>query len=91
MCSPPPKVPNSRLDAEPAAFPDDLDEGVADEGVADDRVVASALDFRWRRRGVKVAVLAGDLDVLRKARAHDLPFHDLLEHVPPEPEPAEAT
>jgi len=60
------------LDLEPLTFPDTLD-----PSVADDRVIATALDFRWRRQGAKVAIVSGDLQVLLKARAHGLAFHDL--------------
>ncbi|MHB1004927.1 MAG: PIN domain-containing protein [Chloroflexota bacterium] len=50
------------LGREPVAFPEGLD-----PSLVDDRLVASALEFRWRRPGAIVTVLSGDLGVRLKA------------------------
>jgi hypothetical protein len=43
-----------------------------DAGDPDDRIVADALDFRWRHPGARVVVLSGDHTVRLKARANGL-------------------
>lgn len=73
------------LGREARAFPAGLD-----PSVADDHLIATAYDFRWRHRGLKVALLSGDVTVHLKAREYGLEFIEVPECMEIEPEVLDA-
>ena len=64
------------LGREPASFPQGLD-----PSLVDDRIVATAVDFKWRRRGAQVTVLSDDGSLLAKARDCNLDRKDMPERL----------